>query len=63
MLSPYQITKLENQSNRDSATIAQLNMELRKFTANLNDSKGEIARLQKTVSLWWALIGITARHW
>lgn len=47
-------------TSRDSTTIAQLNMELRKINVTLSESKAEIAKLQKEVLVkcrWWALNG------
>lgn len=43
------ITKLEDMSSRDTVTINELNMELKKFNATFSDSKIEILKLQKII--------------
>lgn len=38
-------------TSQDSSTISELNMELRKFNATMSDSRTEITKLQKIVSV------------
>ena len=50
-VTPLQITALQNQCARDSATISKLSMEINRLTSGRSDQGSEIGKLQRAVSV------------